>query len=101
MTQEAERQCGVPTNPAQTRSQRSAEAIQIGRAVIRGLARFDVAPQRLDRVQVGSVGGQAFDREPGALASLDFHATQRANIMGGQGSSNRSWRPFHQGTGMR
>ena len=58
----------MPTHPAQTRSQGSAEGIQVGRAVIRELARFDVAPQRLDRVQVGGVGGQALDGEPGVLS---------------------------------
>lgn len=68
MTQETEGQRGVPTHPAQTRSQGSAEGIQIGRAMIRELARFDVAPQRLDRVQFGGIGGQTLDGEPGALA---------------------------------
>jgi hypothetical protein len=67
MMQEAECERGVPTNPAQTRAQGSAEGVEIGRAVIRELARLDVAPQRLDRVQFGGVGGQAFGREPGPL----------------------------------
>jgi hypothetical protein len=67
MTQEAERQRGMPTNPAESRAQGSAEGIQIGCAVIRKFSGLDVAPQGFDGVQFGSIGRQAFDREPGPL----------------------------------
>src|SRR5215469_4747020 len=57
----------MPTNPAEPGAQGSAEGRQIGGAVIREFARLDVAPQGLDWVQFRGIGGQAFDREPGAL----------------------------------
>jgi hypothetical protein len=67
VTQEAEGQRGVPTDTAEARAQRSAEGVQIGRAVIRQLTGLHIAPQGFDGIQFGGVGGQALDRQPGPL----------------------------------
>ena len=70
--QEAEGQRGMATNPTEARAQRPAEGRQIGRAVIRELARLHVAPHRLDGIQFGGVGRQALNGQPGALSRHVF-----------------------------
>ncbi len=67
MRQEAEPERGRSPNPGQAGAQRAAKAVEIEGAVIRELSGLHVAPERLDRIQFGRIGGQPLGPEPGAV----------------------------------
>ena len=82
MSKEAERELGVATDSPQAGPQRGGERVEVRRTVVGQFAALDIAPERFDRVQLRSVAGQPFDREPPLLAGeVRCHA---ATLVGGQ-----------------
>src|SRR5258706_14270693 len=88
VAQESGGQLRGPANAPEARVERAAQRRQIGRADVRELAGFHIPPDLLDRVQVGRVGRQAFDREPRPLLrDVRLHAV---TLVGPQAIPNES-----------
>ena len=67
VTQEGEREVGPSPNPREAFAEWAPKLAQIVGAHVREFGAFDVAPDLFDRIQVGRVRGQPFDRQPRAL----------------------------------
>ena len=67
MAQESRGQLRGSANSPEARVERTTQRSKIGRADVRELAGFHIAPDLFDRVQLGCVRRQTFDREPGPL----------------------------------
>ena len=68
MRQKAEGQMGSPPHASQPAMKWPHEAAAIGRAQVGALLPFDIAPEGFDGIELGGVGGQSFDREPGPVS---------------------------------
>jgi len=68
VVQEREGQIGPTAHAREAGAERSAQGCEIRSTDVRELARFNIAPDLFDRIQVRRVGRQAFDGEPSALA---------------------------------
>jgi hypothetical protein len=58
---------GSPPHAPQPAMKWPHEAAAIGRAQVGALLPLDVAPEGFDGIELGGVGGQSFDREPGPV----------------------------------
>jgi len=90
MAQESGGEFWGAANSPEARVQRPAQSGKIGRAEVRELPRFHIAPDLFYRVQLGRVRRQSFDREPGALprdVRLHPATLMRAQAVPDEGSS--------------
>src|ERR1044072_1455256 len=67
MSKEAEGQVGIVANAREAALHRPAQRQNLGWTQVGEIAPFDVAPDLLDRVELGRIGRQAFDLKPGPL----------------------------------
>ena len=82
MVEKTEGEVGVPTDPGEAAAQGLTQSQKVRGTEIGQIASLDVAPDLLDRVELGRVGGQALDLEPTALPSqIRRHAV---TFVGGQ-----------------
>ena len=75
MPQEREGELRLPTHSREARAQWRTQRRQVRGTDVRQLARFDVAPELFDGVQLRCVGGQPLDGQPGALRGQKDHDT--------------------------
>src|SRR6476659_8478985 len=67
MSKEAEGQVGIVANAREAALHRPAQRQNLGWTQVGEIAPYDVAPDLLDRVELGRIGRQAFDLKPGPL----------------------------------
>ena len=68
MLKKAEGEIGVLAHPREATPQRPPQGEDLGGTQIGEIAPFEVAPELLHGVEVGRVGREAFDLQPGGVA---------------------------------